>query len=405
MTELAGATIRELALDPGGTVEIVISTADLRVRGVDGDHVVVRSRGGAPLVDGLRIEAAPGVVRIRDGEGGLRFGPLQIFGRPSSDLDIDVPRSASIALRTMSGSVEATGLAGASRWATASGDLRIATSAGPVQVETMSGDAMVEASGTIALGARTVSGDLRVRAPRLEVIEASSTSGDLRVEAGLAVGARHSLSSVSGDVDVVTDSPVRLEAQTITGDVRATGPHAAEGGRGRRTLVVGDGSVALSVRTTSGDVRLRVASDASPTGPAWPAAPSRPVAPAAPTAPVPPVAPAAPTAPVPPVAPAAPVAPVPPIPPAAPVPPPLPSAASAPVSAIEPQPIELLAPSTATEEDTQPWSAPESAVDRREAARLDVLRALERGDLDIDAASRRLEALEEAGPRQFRGWC
>jgi hypothetical protein len=46
-----------------------------------------------------------------------------------------------------------------------------------------------------------------------------------------------------------------------------------------------------------------------------------------------------------------------------------------------------------------------SATDRREAARLDILRALERGELDIDAASRRLEILEEAGPRHFRGFC
>jgi predicted component of type VI protein secretion system len=352
VTGLAPASVRELALEPGGTVEILVSTADLRVRGVDGNRVIVRSRNGDPLADGLRIEAAPGVVRIRDGDG-IRFGPLQFFGRPSADLDIDVPRGAAISLRTLSGSVVATGLAGASRWATASGDLRIATSAGPVQVETMSGDAVVEASGSIALGARTVSGDLRVRAPRLEVIEASSTSGDVRVEAELAGGARHSLSSVSGDVDVVTDSPVRLEAQTITGDVRASGLHAAEGGRGRRTLVVGDGSVALSVRTTSGDVSLRVKAVASPGSPGRPASPASAIEP----------------------------------------------------EPIEPDPIELPAPSPAGEEDTQPWSAPESVVDRREAARLDVLRALERGDLDIDAASRRLEALEEAGPRSFRGWC
>ena len=44
-------------------------------------------------------------------------------------------------------------------------------------------------------------------------------------------------------------------------------------------------------------------------------------------------------------------------------------------------------------------------VDRREAARLDILRALERGDLDLETASHRLEILEESGPRFFRGWC
>ena len=46
-----------------------------------------------------------------------------------------------------------------------------------------------------------------------------------------------------------------------------------------------------------------------------------------------------------------------------------------------------------------------SPTDRREAARLEILRALERGDLDIESASHKLEILEDAGPRFFRGWC
>jgi hypothetical protein len=57
------------------------------------------------------------------------------------------------------------------------------------------------------------------------------------------------------------------------------------------------------------------------------------------------------------------------------------------------------------EEDTHAWNASGPVVDRREADRLEVLRALERGDVDIETAARRLEALEQAGPRYFRGWC
>jgi len=394
MTDTINAASRELVLEPGGSVDVNLSAGSLRIRGTDGDRVVIRTSDGAPLADDVRIDAGGGVVRIRDGENGLRLGPLHVRTRRSPDLDIDLPRTAALSLRTLSGDVVATGIGAASRWATASGDLRISTSAGPVQVETMSGDAVIDASVAIALGARTVSGDLRVRAPRLEVIDASSTSGDVRVEAELAAGARHIISSVSGDVDVLTGSPVRLEAQTIAGDIRASGPHRAEGGRGRRTLVVGNGSVALSVRTTSGDVQLHVLGAH---------APAAPVAPTPPVAPVPPVPPVAAVPPVPPVAPepftaatawgfdpvielpAAGFGPAP-----EPETPPMPSGP-------EPRPI--------TDEDTQAWTAPESVVDRREAARLDVLRALERGDLDIETASRRLEALEDAGPRSFRGWC
>ena len=127
--------------------------------------------------------------------------------RRSPDLDIDLPRTAAISLRTVSGDVEALGIGGASRWASTSGDLRVTVSAGPVQLESMSGDAVVEASAAITLVGRTVSGDLKVRAPRLDGLDASTTSGDVRVEADLAAGSRHAISSVSGDVDVITGSP------------------------------------------------------------------------------------------------------------------------------------------------------------------------------------------------------
>jgi hypothetical protein len=45
-----------------------------------------------------------------------------------------------------------------------------------------------------------------------------------------------------------------------------------------------------------------------------------------------------------------------------------------------------------------------SIPDLREAARLEILRALERGEVDVETASQHLEILEEAGPRNFRGW-
>ena len=361
------AASREVPLDLGGSVDIVLAASDVRIRGIDGDCVIVRTRDGVPLDGKVRIESAPGIVRIRDGDGSARLGPLLVRTHRSPDLDIDMPRTAAVSLRTMSGDVEALAIGGASRWASASGDLRVTVSAGPVQLESMSGNAVVEASAAIALSARTVSGDLKVRAPRLDALDASTTSGDVRVEADLAAGARHAISSVSGDVDVITGSPVRLEAQTIAGDVRANGPHATEGGRGRRTLVVGNGSVALTVRTTSGDVRLRVLGGPGSAAPQPPAVPTTPIAA---------IAPRAPSVPVPAVASRLP---------------------AAPVAVVEPRPIG--------DEDTQAWNAPESVVDKREAERLGVLRALERGDLDVETASLRLEALEEAGSRSFRGWC
>ena len=221
-----------------------------------------------------------------------------------------------------------------------------------------------------------MSGDIRIRAARLLSSDIGSTSGDVRIEAELDRGGRHTMSSVSGDVEIVTPSPVRLEGQTIAGDVRGEGPHTAEGGRSRRTLVVGDGSVLLTVRTTSGDVRLRVLG----------AAPAPPVPPVAPVPPVPPVPadlPEPPVAPEPPSAPAAPDVPV--------------------VQGLDSRPGA--SPRPVDDDDTHAWNASQPLVDRREAERLDILRALERGEVDIETASHRLEILEESGPRFFRGWC
>lgn len=337
MTDTArpGDAARELALEPGGLVELLLTANDVRIRAVDGDRVVVRARSGRSLDDDITIETSPGHVRIRDGgTAEFRLGPIRVRSHGTVDLDVDVPRTARVGARTLSGDVDASGIGGESRWSTASGDLRVRVDAGPVSLDSMSGDLLLEASVAVAVTARSVSGDIRVRAPRLDSVSLETTSGDVLLDGALAAGAAHTVSSVSGDVQVATGSPVRLDAQTVAGDVRASVPHRAEGGRGHRTLVVGDGSVALSVRTMSGDVRLRGGATEPVAAPA--AAPKPPAAPAAP----------------------------------APAWPPVPAM-------------------------TQPDA---------ESARLEILRALERGELDVEAASKHLEALEGAAPKPAGGW-
>lgn len=388
MTESTGVatTVREVALTPGGEVSINLTSSDVRVNAVDGDVVTIRTRGGEDIDDEILVENEPGRVFVRDAERGYRIGPVRFGSGGSVALDVDVPRTARLICKTLSGDIEAHGVGHESRWSTASGDLHLVVEGGSLILDTMSGDATVESSGPIGIRARTVSGDLRLSAPRIEALQASSTSGDVRIDADLGSGFEHVVTSVSGDVFVQTTSPVRLETQTIAGDVRATGLHSAEGGRGRRTIIVGDGSVRLGARTTSGDIRLEGRGKAGiPPIPGirMPDLPKAPAVPAMPKLPAMPKAPDAPLAPVPPVAPEP------------------PADASWVVAEAEAAPNLVRA-------DNAPdgaWTAADSAVDRREAARLDILRALERGELDIEAASYRLAELDEAGPRSFRGFC
>ena len=390
MTDLrttADPTVREIPLAPGGEIELRLGSNRLRVRVVDGDRVVVRGRTDHDLERDVEITSGVGWVRVTDGPAGsFRLGPITVrSGGHAPDLDVEVPRNVRISARTMSGDIEAVGIAAPSRWYSTSGTVRIATDGGPLSIETISGDTSVEATAPIALTCRTVSGAVKVRAPRIQALDVATTSGDVTVDAALDEGASHAVTSVSGDVRLITGSEVTVAFQSVAGDIRAAVPHRVDGSRGRRTVVVGSGRVQVGVKTMSGDMKLKPGSPdggapADPTGGpnvapsastwgagmaagtawavsaasgAWGAATEvgRPFAPEPPQAPV---------APEPPVAPAVPVAPAPP----------------EGSSANETSPVPVVTPADI------------------DAARLEVLRSLERGELDVETAAERLAALE-----------
>ncbi len=395
----ADPTVRVLPLAAGGELELRLGANRLRLRVTDSDRVVIRGRTDHDLERDVEITSGPGWVRVTDGPvGSFRVGPITVrSGGHSPDLEIEVPRGVRISARTLSGHVDAIGIAGPSRWQSASGNIRVAAEAGPIAVETLSGDVLLDSRGALAVTARTVSGSVRVRAPRLTATEVATTSGGVTIDAALDAGARHAITSVSGNVRLFTGSPVTVDLQSVTGDIRASLPHRVDGTRGHRSVSVGSGAVRVDVRTMSGDVQLRPgAPDAAPapeSGPSassgareagpsswaefgrdwaewardwakdwasWGASWSAGTAWGAPRAPEP-----RPTA-----EPAAGMAPDP--------------EAAAPdgVSwASQPQP-----------DDTEPVPAL-SQVDI-DAARLDVLRSLERGELDVETAASRLAALE-----------
>jgi Toastrack DUF4097 len=359
------ATVRDLPLDPGGEVEIVVPAGSLRIRGVDGERVVIRTSSGRAIDGALAVDASRARIRIHDLERRFRLGPFEVRAPSPGDLEVDVPRSARVVVRTLSGDVEATGIGGESHWATASGDLRLGVGGGPVVAESMSGDVVLVAAAAIDLTARSVSGDLQLRGPSFEGVAASTTSGDVHLDAALSATGVHRISSVSGDVELVTPSPVTVETETITGDVRASGRHTAAGGRGRRTMSFGDGMVRVTIRTTSGDIRL-----ASRPGAETPGASSADAGPdarsnargAASGSGVGRDTPA--------------------------------TTAGAPDLSAVPEPPTMVAEAEAAPNLMRGGTGD---TRHRDAARLEVLRALERGELDVEAASRRLESVEQGG--------
>ncbi len=353
-----------------GRVAIRLASAEIRIVGEDGDRATVRTPGGDGLPDRVVLETTDGGLTIREQEVfGLSFGT----GRRTVELEVGVPVEADVTIDTASGSVVARGLHGEQRYRTASGELRVLDGAGRIDINAVSGDATLELAGTVELAIRTVSGDVNVGGATLDTVHVQTTSGDVRLDSPLTGRTGNTIETLSGDVSVVAVGGMRVEARTVSGDLLSDLPHRSEGRMGRRTIVVGDGSIELGFRSVSGDLRIRDGSrmkgrpDATVTYPVLP-----PDAPDAPTAPVPPT----------------------PATPAIPSVPSLPGPASDSSTLSRVDEIEV---GPAAGRDAEAATAASDDGTTREPAdddRLAVLRALERGELDVATAMDRLAELD-----------
>ena len=338
MTTNTGSATFEHVIGPTGRFQLRQFSGDISIRGCDGDVVVVRERTGKSITDSFQVEAGSGSLSLAaPGKFGV---DLMIFGvgrRSSLDLEVDVPRRANVTVETASAEVEAHGLLGGIRVRTASGDVNLTDLAGGVELDAVSGDARVSASGPLDLRARTISGDLLVRAPRLDRSSIETTSGEVRVDALLAGPGPFSIQTVSGDATVVGRAGIRIEARTITGDIRTDLPHRRESGPGRKAVVVGDGATTLTFKSVSGDLRVVAGRDD------------------------------------------------------------LPKVPSAPRDATVAATADPAERPGAASPSPAPAAAETLAQDAgHEVSRLDLLRALERGDLSVEAAMARLAEIDEA---------
>ena len=324
----------EHEIGANGLLSVRLRDGSVHLRAVDGHVVRVYDAEGV-LSTAFDIERGAGSLALRSG-----------IGR-SPDLVIEVPLRASVVVESGSGDLQADGLLGDQRFRTASGDVTLRAVGGAVAVEGVSGDVEVTAVEDSTISVRTVSGDLAIRAATIETLRASTTSGDLRIAGHLAGPGPFSIETVSGDTLLAIAGDVRIEMQTVAGDIRSEIEARTEGGRGRRVMTIGNGGPTLNVRSMSGDVRVVRASavhrpdvdvDVVPDAPMIPLAPPAPEAPAAPAEPL------------------------------------------------------------ASRTDAPPAPAATDAAapdDPAEEARLDILRSLERGEIDVAEAGRRLEALDD----------
>ena len=331
MSKTAGATTLEQAIGPRGTFTLRQASGDVAIRGVEGDTVRVRSLDDRPISDLFDVEVGEGAFELRQVEG-LSLGRKLLSRSSGAGLAIEVPHGATVVVETQSADIVASDLSGEKRFRTASGEVTLSRLAGGLDAETVSGEIEIDGGAPIDLTVKSVSGDVRVRVPTIRRLDLGTTSGDIRLDATLAGNGPFAMRSISGDVTIVGRAGFRVEAESITGDLSSDLPSKHESMPGRKVLVVGRPGPTLTFRSVSGDFHVVAPRDAS-----------MPV-----------------------------------------------EATRVDSTPVEPAPIE----STPAEAKLDDRAAGSSSMDDEEL-RLEVLRALERGDITVAEATDQLRVLDE----------
>ena len=240
------------------------------LRFASGEVAVRGVEGDTARVRSLDERSLADLFTIATGDDHLELRQIEKFGLGilgrghSAELDVEVPHGANVTIETASADIDARDLSGMKRFRTASGEVSLNRLAGPVDVETVSGEVDLDGQAPLDLAARTVSGDVGVRVPTLRKLDLGTTSGDVRVDAELSGQGPFAIRTISGDAIVVGRSGFRVEAESVTGDLSSDLPGKRESMPGRKVLIVGRPGPTLVFRSVSGDFHVSQPRDAAP---------------------------------------------------------------------------------------------------------------------------------------------
>jgi Toastrack DUF4097 len=353
-----------------GVVTVSTTLDGIVVRGVDGTSARLIGSDSADVFTeaalgrfSIRTAAAPDWPATGGGRSWLGTVLALGFTRASRTIELEVPRGCRVEASTASGNVTIREMDGEMAVNTASGTVRAQDVTGDARIRTASGDVSIASADRLAATIRTVSGDVEVAAGCLDGLDLSTVSGRVDVTGAIEPSVDGRISTASGRVALALSGDVTVAIRTVSGRTGARHPGAAprESGLG---WVLGQGTARVSVSTISGAISLREPGAEPPTraaaghasGPATPAQ-GRPGVTAEPGFPA-----GDPGA-----------------------------ADTAGVPGAENAAAEPGHAAAATGDPGEPTAGEGSPAPAPDEATLDVLRALERGEIDVDEAARRLE--------------
>lgn len=183
------------------------------------------------------------------------------------DIEIEVPNKGfelRIEAHSVSGDVEVLNVGGIIDVATASGDTSLTGVTGDITAQTASADLRLDdVSGTLRI--RTASGDVSVDQATLEQYAVTTASGEVNISATLIGGGPYLINTASGDVhlelkatDQILARGLVLPYRTVSGDGHVEGPLRQVKRRLWRAGAETDTAVELPVNTVSGDLHVQL---------------------------------------------------------------------------------------------------------------------------------------------------
>ena len=178
-----------------------------------------------------------------------------------------------VTVNTIEGSITVQSGGGALTLVTVNGAIRVTGARGRVEARAVSDDVeLVDVQGDVT--AETVSGDLTLLRVDARRLEAQTVSGDVRFDGAIRPDGSYSLLTHSGDITVAVPEGAGATVRTAvsSGDVSASFglPEPDRASRSRKTYRLGTGSATMEIETFSGDIELVRPGDIKPRRPSKP---------------------------------------------------------------------------------------------------------------------------------------
>lgn len=256
-------------LDADGRLSVNNLAGVIEVSGWDRNEVAISGQLGSD-VEKLEISGDSRSLVVR-----VRYPSKLNGGVEESDLRLQVPKAAVLALEGVSADIRVSGTRGPLTANSVSGDVEARVDSEVVSLNSVSGDVVMQApardaklqsvSGDIrasglkgsSVEAETVSGDLQLTGSALRSLAAQSVSGDVILEVGLDPASVVRGETLSGEIRMrLTQAPdAVLNLKTFSGELMGEYAGAKDGDREiQKTLGTGKGRIELN--SFSGDIHL-----------------------------------------------------------------------------------------------------------------------------------------------------